>query len=229
MLGRRPREWSRPSRRAGCQNVRVTSPAAPNFLIKPILTGEKVILRPFDPADFPALLAALADPEVLRLTGTVHNAQATVGADDAERFLNAYRARNAQPDRLDLAVVDRASGECVGEVVLNEWDKGNRSCNFRTLIGPGGRDRGLGTEALRLIVGYGFEQLGLHRISLEVYAFNPRAQHVYEKAGFVAEGVLRGALRYEDEWIDATVMSILDHEWARHRGRPETSSGQETG
>ena len=64
---------------------------------------------------------------------------------------------------------------------------------------------------------------------MEVYAFNPRAQHVYEKAGFVAEGVLRGALRYEDEWIDATVMSILDHEWARHRGRPEPSTGQKTG
>ena len=55
-------------------------------------------------------------------------------------------------------------------------------------------------------------QLGPHRISLEVYAFNPRARHVYEKAGFVTEGVLREALRYEDEWIDAAVMSILDRE-----------------
>src|SRR6202042_2579830 len=110
-----------------------------------------------------------------------------------------------QPDRLDLAVVDKASGECAGEGVLNGWDKGNHSCNFRTLIGPGGRDRGLGTEALRLIVGYGFEQLGLHRISLEVYAFNPRARHVYEKAGFVAEGVLREALRYGGQGINATV------------------------
>jgi RimJ/RimL family protein N-acetyltransferase len=203
----------------------MTPPAAPDFSIKPTLTGEKVVLRPFATADFPVLLAALADPEVLRLTGTVHSAQAEAGSDDTERFLEFYRARNVQSDRLDLAVVDRASGECVGEVVLNEWDEGNRSCSFRTFIGPGGRDRGLGTEALRLIVGYGFEQLGLHRISLEVYAFNPRAQHVYEKVGFVAEGVLREALCYEAEWIDATVMSILDHEWAGHRGWPDTSTG----
>jgi RimJ/RimL family protein N-acetyltransferase len=198
----------------------VTSPAAPDFWIKPTLTGEKVVLRPFATADFPVLLAALADPEVLWLTGSVHSAQAAAGADDVERFLEVYRVRNDQPDRLDLAVVDRVSGECVGEVVLNEWDKGNRSCNFRTLIGPGGRDRGLGTEALRLIVGYGFEQLGLRRISLEVYMFNPRAQHVYEKTGFVAEGVLREALHYEDQWIDATVMSILDRDWAGYRGWP---------
>ena len=73
---------------------------------------------------------------------------------------------------------------------------------------------------LRLIVGYGFEQIGLHRISLEVYAFNPRARHVYEKTGFVAEGVLRESLYYGGEWVDATVMSILDHEWARHHGYP---------
>jgi GNAT superfamily N-acetyltransferase len=83
----------------------------------------------------------------------------------------------------------------------------------RVLTGPSGRGRGLGTEATRLIVGYGFERLGLHRISLEVYAFNPRARRAYEKAGFRAECVLRESLRYNGEWIDATVMSVLAPEW----------------
>lgn len=193
----------------------------PDFSIKPVLTGDKVVLRPFQPDDIPAMLKALADPEVLRLTGSVHyDAETVLGPDEADSARRFYTSRNEQPDRLDLAVIDKAAGRCVGEVVLNQWDEGNRSCNFRTLIGPAGRDRGLGTEALRLIVGYGFEQLGLHRISLDVYAFNPRARHVYEKVGFVAEGVLRDALRYADGWVDATVMSILDHEWARHRGHP---------
>jgi RimJ/RimL family protein N-acetyltransferase len=192
----------------------------PDFSIKPVLTGDMVVLRPFRADDIPAMLEALADPEVLRLTGSVHDTETVLGPDEAYSLRRYYAARNEQPDRLDLAVIDKASGQCVGEVVLNQWDESNRSCNFRTLIGPAGRDRGLGTEALRLIAGYGFEHLGLHRISLEVYAFNPRARHVYEKVGFIAEGVLRDALRYEGRWIDATVMSILDHEWARHRGRP---------
>jgi RimJ/RimL family protein N-acetyltransferase len=196
----------------------------PDFSVKPVLTGDRVVLRPFRADDIPALLEALADPEVLRLTGSVHDsvpdAETVLGPDEADSLGRYYATRNEQPDRLDLAVIDQARGRCVGEVVLNQWDEGNRSCNFRTLIGPAGRDRGLGTEALRLIAGYGFEQLGLHRISLEVYAFNPRARHVYEKVGFIAEGVLRDALRYEEGWVDATVMSILDHEWARHRGHP---------
>ena len=97
-------------------------PSSPDFSVKPTLTGEKVVLRPFAAADFPVLLAALADPEVLRLTGSVHDAHAADGPDDTERFLEVYRLRNLQPDRLDLAVVDKASGECVGEVVLNEWE-----------------------------------------------------------------------------------------------------------
>ena len=113
--------------------------------------------------------------------------------------------------------MDRATGACVGEVVLNDWDPANRNCNFRTLLAAAGRDRGLGTEAVRLIVGHGFERLGLHRISLEVFAFNPRARRVYEKVGFVAEGVLRQVLSDGDDWVDATVMSILAPEWAEPR------------
>ena len=123
--------------------------------------------------------------------------------------------REANKDsRLDLAIADKTSGSCVGEVVFNDWSEPNKSCNFRIVIGPRGQDRGLGTEAIRLFIGYGFERLGLHRISLEVYSFNPRARRAYEKAGFRAEGVLRESLRYGDEWIDATAMSILADEWA---------------
>jgi len=136
------------------------------------------------------------------------------------KFWDWYSTRNQQPDRLDLAVVDKASGQCVGEVVLNDWNDVNRSCGFRTLLGPTGRDRGVGTESTRMIIGYGFEQLYLHRISLEVYSFNPRARHVYHKIGFISEGVLRDALRWDSQWIDATAMSILAPEWNRHRGNP---------
>ncbi|MGR6317760.1 GNAT family protein [Micromonospora soli] len=181
-----------------------------------MLTGDQVLLRPFVDDDATAFAAILSDPEVGRLTGSPPD-----DVLDAGRLRAWYGSRNSQTDRLDLAVVDRETGACVGEVVLNEWDRHNAGCNFRTLIGPAGRDRGLGTEAVRLIVGYGFGQLGLHRISLEVFAFNPRARRVYEKIGFVVEGTLRQVLRDGDGWGDATVMSILAPEWARHRGHPE--------
>jgi RimJ/RimL family protein N-acetyltransferase len=191
---------------------------SPDFAVKPTLTGVKVILRPFRGRDLPAMSEALLDPEARILTGSVHDeaqAHAPMSADEEKLAIDWFGSRNDQADRLDLAVVDKATDQCVGEAVLNQWDPGNESCNFRIFIGPRGRGRGLGTEATRLIVGYGFERLHLHRISLEVYAFNPRARRAYEKVGFRTEGVLRETLRYNGEWIDATVMSILAPEWGR--------------
>src|ERR1700761_4107133 len=161
--------------------------ATPDFATKPTLTGEKTVLRPFRADDLDAIRAVLLDPEGRILTGGVHDEKEAHAptTPQLEQILQAwYGSRGEQDDRLDLAVTDKATGECVGEAVLNDWNPGNQSCNFRIFLGPRGRDRGLGTEATRLIVGYGIERLGLHRIELEVYAFNPRARHVYEKVGF---------------------------------------------
>ncbi|MGW6198308.1 GNAT family N-acetyltransferase [Kribbella sp. NPDC055110] len=177
-----------------------------DFAYKPTLTGDLVTLRPLDEDDYDALKAAMDDPDVVRLTGS----HGEIGEERAREWM---RTRKDQTDRLDLAIVDRASGVVVGEAVLNDWDPDNQCCNFRILIGPAGQGRGLGTEATRLTVGYGIEQLGLHRISLGVYAFNPRAQRVYEKAGFTTEGVLRDALLWDGEWVDEVVMSVLAREW----------------
>jgi RimJ/RimL family protein N-acetyltransferase len=180
-----------------------------DFAAKPVLTGDVVILRPFRADDIPVLAAIIDDPEVRRFTGSAHL------TFDRQQLQSVYQARAHQADRLDLAVTDKATGELVGEVVLNRWDRHNRSCNFRTFVGPRGRGRGLGTEATRLIVGYGFSQVRLHRISLDVFSFNQRARRVYEKVGFVVEGIERETLLYEDTWFDSIRMSLLDREWTR--------------
>ncbi|MGH7488512.1 MAG: GNAT family N-acetyltransferase [bacterium] len=113
--------------------------------------------------------------------------------------------------------MDAATDSCVGEVVLNDLSPENDACSFRILIGPDGRDRGLGSEATRLILDHAFTTTDLHRIELEVYAFNPRARRVYEKAGFVYEGTKRDALKFDGEFIDAVSMSILRVEWSAAR------------
>ncbi len=182
------------------------------FAHKPTLTGELVVLRPYREEDLPYLKEAVDDPEIGRLTGSV-NSSDQVEEYPLDKLREWYATRNEQTDRLDLMVVDRATGTCVGEVVLNNWDRGNETCNFRIMLGPSGQGRGLGTEATRLLLGYAFEHLPLHRIELEVYAFNPRARRAYEKAGFVVEGRRRDALLYDGERVDAIVMSVLRPEW----------------
>ncbi|HKN96894.1 MAG TPA: GNAT family protein [Pseudonocardiaceae bacterium] len=187
-----------------------------SFADKPTLIGELVVLRPLTDADVPAVLASMADAETMRLTGTHRR----YTADEVAATLRAWSTRD---DRIDLAVVDRATGRYAGEVVLNELDPDNLSCNYRIALTSDFTNRGLGTEATRLILGHAFDTVGVHRVELDVYSFNPRARRVYEKVGFVYEGTKRHTLRWNGEWIDTYAMAMLADDWAAHRvlsGRP---------
>lgn len=118
-------------------------------------------------------------------------------------------------DRADWAVIRKADGRHLGEVVLNHLEPENGCMGFRiALFGEGILGRGFGTQATKAVLAYGFDVVGLHRIELGVYAFNPRARRAYEKAGFRREGVRRDALCWEGEWHDEILMAVLASEWA---------------
>jgi RimJ/RimL family protein N-acetyltransferase len=72
---------------------------------------------------------------------------------------------------------------------------------------------GFGTDAMRLIVRYGFGELNLRRITLGVFSYNPRAIRSYEKAGFVVEGRWRKAVQRDGQRHDEIIMGILREEW----------------
>jgi RimJ/RimL family protein N-acetyltransferase len=180
-----------------------------NFSTKPTIVGEKVILRPFTTEeDLPHLEECLEDPEVIKLTGS----PLTYNRED---LVNWYSTRNQQTDRLDLAIVDKSQNILVGEVVINQFDEATNGMNFRILIGPNGRNRGLGTETTQLILDYVFRNTTLHHITLGVYAFNPRAIRVYEKMGFVVESVDKNDLEFEGELIDAFNMKLSRESWLK--------------
>lgn len=179
-----------------------------DFADKPALIGDLVLLRPVAAADASGLYSC--DEETLRLTGSHHRAHSLA---DLEQW---YATRGAHDDRLDLSIIEQATGEWAGEVVLNELNADNESCGFRILLqGPRFYGRGLGTEASRLVLDYAFGVVGVHRVELQVYDFNPRARHVYEKLGFVHEGTMRDALRWDGQWIDCHLMAMLDRDWER--------------
>lgn len=183
-----------------------------NLKSKPTITGDKIILRPFKSSDFIHMEECLQDFEVLKFTGSQNNHY------DRERTMKWYSTRNEQIDRLDLAIEDKINAIVVGEAVLNEYDEVKHSMNFRILIGPKGRNRGFGTEATKLICDYTFLNTDLKQITLGVYAFNPRAQRVYEKAGFVLESVDQAELEFEGEMIDALNMVLTREAWEKTYG-----------
>ena len=163
---------------------------------KPTITGERVLLRPITAGDADGMWETVHDPEGTDLTATT----ATFTREQVDAWC---AGRAAQDDRLDLAVVDRATGEYAGEVVLNEHDPDADSANFRiALRGPAYYGRGLGGEATRLVVDHALRTMGLSRITLSVLVRNPRARRTYERAGFREVG------RHVDDgedWVDMAI------------------------
>lgn len=183
------------------------------FARQATLTTERLRLEPLGPEHFDGAWAGLQDEEAMRLTGT----HANFTPPQIRTWLAGLAGRH---DRADWAVIrladDRNPDEryrreqYLGEVVLNDLDPDNASVGFRIALAPAEvLGQGYGTEATRAVVAHAFDVLGLHRVALEVFAFNPRAQRAYEKAGFTVEGRQREALFWEGEWVDAISMAML--------------------
>lgn len=173
------------------------------FRNQPVLVGQQVRLEPLTVAVLDDYLEILRDPEVRRLTGS-H------GPPDSRPRIETWLATRAnQHDRADWAAVRISDGVLLGEAVINDLDPDNDSANYRILLGSAYHGRGYGTEITRLVVDHALDVVGLHRLSLGVYDFNPRARHVYEKCGFMLEGRLRDALHCDGRWHDELVMSVL--------------------
>lgn len=195
-----------------------------NFINKPVLVGDRIILRPFEDNDIEDMIKILNEPELKMLTGSVFNdidAKKIMDEDEKIKVSNWYKSRNDQSDRLDLAIALKDSKQIIGEVVFNEFDDCSNNVNFRVLMSQSYRNQGLGSEAIHLFIQYGFEQLNLHKISLEVFSFNPRAEHVYTKVGFKLEGIKREDFKYNDKYIDTKIFGLLKSEYDQINDRSQ--------
>jgi RimJ/RimL family protein N-acetyltransferase len=175
----------------------------------PFIIGARIYLRPLDAeADLERCLRWINDPEVL---ATLGRRQPTGRAAEREWLQEQYKRH----DHMNLAIVLKDGDRHIGNCGFNEIDYVNRSAVFGILIGE--KDawgQGYAPEAARLLLKHGFEELGLHRIGLDVYSHNARAIRAYEKAGFVREGTLRESYYRNGVYQDTIVMSVLRSEWS---------------
>lgn len=177
----------------------------------PFLIGERLYLRPLEEGDIPTCLRWINDPEVNR---TLSFYRPINELREREWFERLYR-----DDReIVLAIIVQGKDKHIGNIGLHGIDWKDRQAELGIMIGEKGEwDKGYGTEAVRLMLGYGFERLGLHRIYLRVYANNLRAIRCYEKAGFRREGVLRESHFAERRYWDTIIMGLLEEEWQELR------------
>jgi RimJ/RimL family protein N-acetyltransferase len=123
--------------------------------------------------------------------------------------------------------VDLLDGRHIGMVDYRDVDVVAHSATVGITIGE--KDlwgQGYGSEALRLLVGYLFDHLNLHRVQLDTWSGNERAMRSFARIGFREEGRLREAVWGPGRYFDSVVMGLLRSEWAE---RPEKVNEARTG
>jgi RimJ/RimL family protein N-acetyltransferase len=119
-----------------------------------------------------------------------------------------------KPNTFHFAIRALADDRLVGTTDLSiiSWTNGDGWVG----VGIGERalwGKGYGTDALRVLLRFAFTELNLHRVSLEVFEYNPRAIRAYEKCGFVIEGRARNALNHNGRRWDELFMGVLREDW----------------
>lgn len=152
------------------------------------------------------------DKETARLTGSKEVF--------TKEEVNYFFIKSLEDETRYFFLIIAKDNRILGECVINEIDWELRCANFRIgIFHAEARGKGIGTWAVETMRDFAFEELNLHRLELDVYSFNPRAEKVYMKAGFRREGVLRDAIRDGNQYADDILMSILEDEWREIKGR----------
>lgn len=181
----------------------------------PIIHRRLVYLRPLERKDAELYRRWRADAGQARLSSWGDPAPLSLAQVEARiEKLADEQGTDIYVFLICLAADDRP----VGEVALADIDRRIGSAELGIFIGdPGDWGRGYGTDAVDAIVGFGFGELRLERIWLEVWTENPRAIRAYRKAGFVHEGTLRSDRYERGQLTSGHIMSILREEWLARR------------
>jgi aminoglycoside 6'-N-acetyltransferase len=161
---------------------------------RPTLRGTQVTLRPATGADLPRLLEILDEPEVARWW------------------------RRTEWERVDQLGAETFSivldGRVVGCIQYTEQtDPDYRAAAVDIFVSAAAHGRGVGSDAMRTLIGWLIEERGHHRFTVDPATSNARAIHVYEKLGFRRVGLMRRYERVEDGvYRDALLMDLLAEE-----------------
>jgi len=178
-------------------------------LRSPYITGSKVYLRPLERADLnETYLNWLNDPEVnLYLESGLF----PVTMSQLNQFYDGLISKGGN---IFFAIVEKSSNRHVGNIKLDQINWIHRTAVMGIMLG----DKtvwgmGYGSEATKLSLKYAFGRINLNKVSLGVIADNERAVRIYERIGFVKEGVKRQEAFIDGDYRDALWMSILKKEF----------------
>jgi len=169
------------------------------------MTGKKCYLAPIDVNDVEKFTEWLNDLEVTKYLIVYPH---IISTENEKGFLEKLSKEHT------YSIIDNGNNELIGNCGFGDIDHINQTAEVGIFIGSKKYwNKGYGTEALCLLLDYGFKALNLNNIFLRVYSFNERAKKTYEKVGFKVIGRRREALLRDNKRHDIILMDILNNEF----------------
>ena len=166
------------------------------------LVGENIYLSPANPEDFEIFTIWLNDFET---TDYIGRSPIITSFSSEKEFLE--KTKN---EECFFSIVDLKEDKLIGSISLNGIDHISRTATLGIFIGDRDyRSKGYGTEAIKLLLDYGFSYLNLNNIDLHVFSFNERAIKCYEKCGFKVYGKRTNAKFVDGKYYDIISMEVL--------------------
>lgn len=180
------------------------------------LVGDRIYLSPRNPEDYEKFAEWLNDFETSDYIGYSGNLMSLPGEKE-------FLEKNNNPEAT-FSIVTIDEDKLLGSISLENIDYINRNATLGIFIGDKDyRSKGYGTEAIRLILEYGFKYKNLHNINLDLMSFNERALKCYTKCGFKEYGRRRACKYINGKYYDSIGMDILDNEfegdWIRNKNQ----------
>lgn len=161
-----------------------------------------VELRRANPSDVDFLIELVGDDDVRPFLGPRTAATHDTVLEEIDRSL-------AEPQAFGRFVIE-VDGEPAGALGFKVASEPNRIARLEKLaVHPRFRGRRLADDAARLFQRFLLEELGFHRLEMEIYGFNERACAHAERSGFTREGRKRRAYLKDGEWVDSVLYAIL--------------------
>lgn len=172
--------------------------------LHPALQGEKVVLARLRQEDIPELARFFSN---LELTTYLGGSGQAYSLEDERAYFESISKSSA--GQVTFGIYDVADGRLLGGIDLRDINHRHGTAELGVSIhDPACWSGGYGSEAVRLMTGYGVFHLGLHNIMLRVFSFNTRGIRAYQKVGFQEFGRRRGTVRLGHERFDTVFMEI---------------------
>ena len=173
------------------------------------IIGERVILRKYEIGFAPLLFEAADESKGGEFSRWMPWCHENYSLADSEIFIEIVEAGWKDATQFGFAIFDAQTSEFLGGTGLNQPNKIHKFYNLGYWVRASRRNRGIISEAARLLAQTAFEDLPINRIEIITAAANIPSQKAAEKSGATREGVLRKRLVIGDELHDAVIFSFV--------------------